>query len=150
VREAFEQLSEAVDLASRKRRKQVPDARVDKTRGRSVDASPGLAKRQRLAAPVVRRVRAFDPAGLVEDGDELRDGSARDAGTACELRGVEVFRCNCPQREELRRRQWWVVCRQDALDPAAHERRHAYERLGCIDGPARTRHSKVRLTVKND
>ena len=88
-----------------------------------------LGRHERLSPPVISRAVAAHHPGLLERREELGDGRGRDGGTAGELGPHDLSIGDRLQRQVLRNGERRVVRSEQALDPAAHERRRPDERL---------------------
>jgi hypothetical protein len=84
---------------------------------------------ERLAAAVVLEASACEEAVLFQPGEELRDGGRRDGGTPGQLGTYDLSFLDRLQRQVLHDRERRVVRGEQALDPAADERRRPRERL---------------------
>ena len=93
-----------------------------------------------MPAPVLGLGRALEPAGLLEPGDELRDGCARDPRAPRELGAGQPLAGNRAQRQVLGHRQRRLARRQEALDPASCERGGRGEGVDGIGTNARAGH----------
>lgn len=96
-----------------------------------------------MAAAVLGDCSSFEQAGVGEPGEELRDGGTGDAGAPRELGAGYVLAGDRAEREVLGHGQRWVVAGEQALDPAARQRRDGDERLGGIDGLVVDRRQKI-------
>jgi hypothetical protein len=127
--EAFEQAGEGVSLGWREVGEQAGEPFAECCLSRAQRPLPVLGQGERLAAAVVLEPLSGQQSGFFESREELRDGGRGDGGAAGELGADDLALADRLQREILGDGERRLVRGEQALDPAADQRRRADERL---------------------
>ncbi len=99
---------------------------------------PLLAETKSLLTAIGTGLGTLQQPGLLQEGDQLGDGGARDAGPSCELAGRTPARVKLLEREVLSYGQRRIVLGEQTLDPAAHLRGDSCQDGGSAGTPGRS------------
>jgi hypothetical protein len=132
--DAREQPGQRVGLGRRERGEQLGESLAQERLGREKRLPAGRGEGERLASAVAGDRLALEQAGVVERGEQLRDGGPGDSGAPRELAPGHALAADRPQRQVLGDGQCRVMAGEQALDPAADQRGDGDEPIGGLGG----------------